>query len=427
MPAELRAPADLIEKIRKGQCVAFVGSGFSAPVVGTWDALLRDLADDLDDDEVRQLLKTAKTPGNDLLEAAAQMLRDPDEERFYEAVRARLAALEQRPGWPVVRRRRKWLMGIPFSLVLTTNFDGVLEGELPTKEAYSGFLRGETKAGWWHYEMWTRLQTGKGVIKLHGDVTKPNLEASGLVFSRRDYRARLHEDPAYRNFLRAVFARSTVLYLGFSFTDAYVNELRSETLSLLGHRGRTDDNVAYAVMSDVAPAWARYMETHEGIGVLPYSSEEDPEHSSFDGFLEDVYERTNGERVLGALLRGKRVLWMDPAKDRNRSQVDVLCDAAGDPELVVQVSTPSEAVTRMKNASPPFDLVITHFGFKPELGDAAAEVLLHDMGVAEVRAPVIVFATAFKENRRRALRAGAREYTYRNDELFREIEQLFGD
>ena len=51
MPAELRAPADLIEKIRKGQCVAFVGSGFSAPVVGTWDALLRDLADDLDDDE----------------------------------------------------------------------------------------------------------------------------------------------------------------------------------------------------------------------------------------------------------------------------------------------------------------------------------------------------------------------------------------
>jgi len=427
MSAELRAPEALIAKIRRGQCVAFVGSGFSAPVVGTWAALLRGLADDLEVAEVQALLESSKHPGNDLLEAAAQMLRDPDEERFYEALRGRVANLRGHPEFDRVSQRLTWLMGVPFSLVLTTNFDGVIEGQLPTKAAYSEFLRGEAKAGWWHYELWTRMATGKGVIKLHGDVTKKKAEDSRLVFTRRDYRARLHEDPAYRNFLRAVFARSTVLYLGFSFTDAYVNELRSETLSLLGHEGRADEKVAYAVMSDVEPGWERYMEAHEGVGVVSYSTEEDPTHASFDAFLRDVYERTNGERVLGSLLSGKRILWMDPAKGRNSGQVEVLSDAARDPNLVLQVSNPAEAVAAMKNADRPFDLVLTHFGYDETIGKAAVEVLLHDMGMAEVRAPVIVFATDFKENRRRALRAGAREYTHRNNELFRQIEVLFGD
>lgn len=102
MSSDLRAPRQLIDKIRRGQCVAFVGSGFTAPVVGTWDVLLRDLALDLEDEQVVALLDSSKHPGSDLLEAAAQMLRDPDEARFYSALRERLANLEDHSRWPML-------------------------------------------------------------------------------------------------------------------------------------------------------------------------------------------------------------------------------------------------------------------------------------------------------------------------------------
>lgn len=50
------------------------------------------------------------------------------------------------------------------------------------------------------------------------------------MFTTQSYRRLLHATPAYRAFLRTLFATRNVLFLGFSFTDAYINELRSEIL-----------------------------------------------------------------------------------------------------------------------------------------------------------------------------------------------------
>ena len=115
------------------------------------------------------------------------------------------------------------------------------------------------------------------MVKLHGDVDAETADA--LVFSKRDYRQRLYSLASYRSFLRAMMARFTVLYLGFSFTDAYVNELRSEVLSIFGDHAHAP--IAYAVLPNVPEDYRAYLRSHEGIQVLPYA------HERGDGVADD--------------------------------------------------------------------------------------------------------------------------------------------
>merc|ERR1712086_802178 len=55
----------------------------------------------------------------------------------------------------------------------------------------------------------------------------------GLAFTRLGYRKLLHENESYQRILGAVMATKTVLYIGFSFSDEYINEMRSATMSML--------------------------------------------------------------------------------------------------------------------------------------------------------------------------------------------------
>lgn len=58
---------------------------------------------------------------------------------------------------------------------------------------------------------------------------------------------RLYAEPGYLNVLRSLFLTKTILFLGFSFTDEYLNELRSEVLSYLTH-GASTPTLPYAVL-----------------------------------------------------------------------------------------------------------------------------------------------------------------------------------
>ena len=82
-----------------------------------------------------------------------------------------------------------------------------------------------------------------------------------IVLTRRDYRRHLYGDPAYTTFLRTIVATTTVLYMGFSFEDAYLNELRSEVLALLG-QGNESAPVAYAIVNDVPPDTQSHFRKH---------------------------------------------------------------------------------------------------------------------------------------------------------------------
>ncbi len=424
----LDVPAPLVDAVLAGRCVAFVGAGFSATVVPTWERLLELVAEQEDVSEAdRASMRELFVAGGQLAnEAAAQFLV---ERMGADRFQARLIELVARPGDSVRQERRvHHLLGVPFRGVLTTNFDGVLEGVVPGREAYRQILRPEGGSGWYQERYWH----GKGpsVVKLHGDALS---DPESIVLTRRDYRARLYGESAYATFLRAVFASNTMLFLGCSFNDPYLNELRSEILALLDQRD-VDDPLAYAVIPDQPDARVGFFRQHEGMQLLTYTTEAHPDHAPFDGFLERLYKQTSPLFHLGRLLGGRRILWLDPYPGSTEEGIELLRRAAGLAEAgfslreVADLAAATGALQEAEEQGDPFDLVISHWGH----GEGAlskAEQLLASMRTEGVGVPVIVFASGdyADDNKRRALRAGAIHYCYRWSSLFRRLADVFDD
>merc|ERR1719361_2214361 len=73
------------------------------------------------------------------------------------------------------------------------------------------------------------------IIQLHGTVVGDESYKAdpGLAFTRLGYRKLLHGSESYSKFLSSVMASTTILYMGFSFSDEYINEMRSSTMMML--------------------------------------------------------------------------------------------------------------------------------------------------------------------------------------------------
>jgi hypothetical protein len=56
---------------------------------------------------------------------------------------------------------------------------------------------------------------------------------NSIILSRRGYKRLQYETPGFKMFLTSAMATSTILYIGFSFTDDYLNEFRAEVLKML--------------------------------------------------------------------------------------------------------------------------------------------------------------------------------------------------
>ena len=296
----------LLATIEEGRCVAFVGAGFSAAAgLPQWEDLIRAVAGDLPPHErgpeyelVVSMLDDHPAPSSRELAMAAQLLFDAHGE---DAFRERLAlALRREPLPEAMRLRLKHLYGIPFRAILTTNFDPLLPGPPPGAEAYRKLLRGRRPSPW--REALARVALDLGplgglpadgdavVIQLHGRLDV----AQSLVLTRAQYQRRLYADPAYLTVLRALFATYTVLFLGYSLNDAYLNELRSELVEAFAGSGRGGEPLAWAVIEGVSEVACRYYERHEGLGVVAYrSGDRGRDHAGFDAILKAIYDQTN--------------------------------------------------------------------------------------------------------------------------------------
>jgi hypothetical protein len=177
-------PKELISAIQDGQCVAFVGAGYSASAnLPSWGKLLELIAatDGMPDDVRVHVAMKVKEGGGHALDEAAQVLEDAmTREAFVDRLREFVGSPEMNA---TTLQRVRWLKGIPFRAILTTNFDGVLDGHTTSPEAYRSVLR-PTRYRWWEEGFLRDTPNGATVLKLHGDVREP----SSLVFTRLDYR-----------------------------------------------------------------------------------------------------------------------------------------------------------------------------------------------------------------------------------------------
>ena len=406
-------PRELVDSILAGECVAFVGAGFSAGVAPGWQQLLTGLVQQLDPPNaaLAQLI-AALEPGNALaLEAAGQMLQDQfgDEHKFEAAVQAVVGALDL--VHPQVSQRRELLLQIPFHAILTTNFDNVLAGEEPNAEVYGDLLRSHDS--WWQRRDWLHAGADHSrVIKLHGDANG-DPKRNKIVLARQDYRRLLYEDRRYGNFLRSLFATRTLLFLGTSFTDAYLNEVRSEVVALVGGAVR-----GWAILPDRSPEEAAYFKRHEGIEVVAYDTA-DGTHAGFDRWLQAIHAETSTVARLRRLVGGQQLVWVDAHPGNNVVGFRRLEEAGG---RIILLSKPEE-LDRARHADAA--IIITSYDMGRESEPAAFATLKAVTAWGE-RPPVVVFSSNTDHVRRRqaVLRRGAFEYCHGWQELFRTIEQL---
>jgi transcriptional regulator with XRE-family HTH domain len=428
-----RIPPALLNEIQAGNCIAFVGAGFSAAAgLPGWGELLTLAAEQPEvSAETRAHIAERVTHGSaHALDEAAQVLED-------ELGRVRfLAQLERHLGHPSIsdtmESRVRCLLGIPFRTILTTNFDGVLSGETTSHDAYRNALR-PARYRWWETRYWGEAE-GAFTLKLHGDLSRAT-PAESVVLTRRDYRRRLYEDPAYETFLRAVMATTTALYMGFSFEDAYLNELRSEILALLG-QDRESSPVAYAIVNDVPEETRHHFRRHEGIEILSYDTDGGRDFSGFDAYLRAIHDATNPLRRFANYLEHKRILWVDPHPENNEAAFAHLAEAARGSgregtALVTLESADAGLRALEAAAAEPFDLAITHWGEDAARDDAgrpipAAVCLLSGIRARDLRCPVLVFASRRDAERRKrtALGLGAQGYCFRFQELYQAIERV---
>jgi hypothetical protein len=413
-------PDALIQAIRTGRCVAFVGAGFVQPALPSWPALLAKLAKSIEDTPehrgIQRWLRQKSLSSRDY-EGIAECIQRALGDRFATELNAALTiSPQQQP-----RKRLEFLDEVPFHAVLTTNFDNLMKGDLPGPSTYARVLTAP-RHSWWNGYYWDGDESQRRCpcVKLHGTIDDDG--AHHLVFTTREYRKRLHKDNSYRAFLRTLFATHVVLYMGFSFTDAYVNELRSEVLEMLGlDTGYTRGN-DYAIMADVSDIAADHLSRHEGLQILPYSTKRN-DHTGFDTWLDAIRAKASPEATLRDLVQGKRIIWFDPQPDNNRYGREVL----GDQEGLIQVETLADAIGQLQTTGLGHcDLVITRFGWRQD-GTSDCEHLLKVMRSQDLRAPVIVFASGYRrhENRAKVLAMGAYAYTDTWEELFRTMEDLF--
>lgn len=196
-----------------------------------------------------------------------------------------------------MRERMERLNALGVRGIITTNYSNLLPGKTPADPEcpYERFLRRPTpppprgNAAAASAPAATADSSSScilpeaPVIQAHGNLDHPE----SLVFTREGYRQLLYRVPEYRTFLRCLLATTTVLYLGFSFTDAYLSEIRSEILSLM-RRDRNHPSappMAYTFLPNLQPAAVDFFRVHEGVHVFTWP---DDSFEPFDQLLGEL-------------------------------------------------------------------------------------------------------------------------------------------
>jgi hypothetical protein len=215
----MNIPQDLIDAIKKRECVLFVASGLSSQVkrsngktLPNWTGFLEELLEwaelkrvpfNSDPSEISQMIKK----GNHLM-AAEELQELININEFGEFLNEIFRDKDVKPS-----KSHEILTKIPFRAILTTNYDALIEG------AYAVSSGGQIPKSFTPADLNSALSPLRKkeffVFKLHGDIDRPE----GIVLGSRSYNNLMYKSPNYLSFLETLFTTQTVLFIGFGGSD----------------------------------------------------------------------------------------------------------------------------------------------------------------------------------------------------------------
>jgi len=215
---------DLVEAVASG-AIAFIGAGSSARLgYPAWSDLLGKLAAEAataqpDHPELPSLLKA-----KDGLVRAEHYCAILGADRF-----AKVIELTYGPRSPQYDQFHRDIIEAPFSNLLTTNYDLVLEA--------AAAAAGQSACSFDFDDVPRRAEFVRNCRKpirhiahLHGSVRNP----TGVILSLADYRRVYEGETALRKAADIILAPSQIVFIGFSLTDEYFMRLLDSLGMLLG-------------------------------------------------------------------------------------------------------------------------------------------------------------------------------------------------
>jgi hypothetical protein len=415
-PSQDQVKTNLIHAIKSGNCLAFIGAGMSAPLAPAWYKLLNDLLARLPSSTIPQMKESENAF---TLESTAQIISDEfrtikGENGLNHALTEIFRTYEtSRPNdLKKNENRYKKLREFPFKGILTTNFDTLLKGKSPDASEFA-HLHSHRRPTWF---------SDPPVLKLHGQIEDTN---NPPILAREDYRRRVYEGRGdYLALLKALFATHPVVFIGTSFTDAYLNELRSEVFSWFTRRKNNQITTEghpgwYAILPDANEQRRAYFNTYEGIQVISYTP--GPNYEGFDVVFDELHQTLSHTTRLKERLQGKTIVWHDSATSNNKKGIQILKEAG------IPVYTPrnvEETLTQLSHTEINNTILISYFG--GDIGTSALDDLVNGLREKKTFVPLIVFGSDQDIHARRlhARRLGALDYTYEWPDCFRIIDEL---
>jgi hypothetical protein len=173
--------------------------------------------------------------------------------------------------------RHKIIIQIPFSAIITTNYDKLIElayafinKSLPPTYTFDNSP-----------DIVSALSNNRFfVLKAHGDIDRKET----IILSERDYRNIVYRQPGYRAVLNAIFIMKTVLFIGTSLADPDVKLVLESVSESLTGKGPT--HYALLPIKEAGNEEVVHWRDYFGIRIIQYEATKG--HPEIDLFLKEI-------------------------------------------------------------------------------------------------------------------------------------------
>lgn len=267
-----KVPKPLYEDIARGRWIPIVGSGLSRNAIVTtgepppdWSGLASALRVEVaDPDDASDAVDIISAYGQEHGRMALV-------ERVARAVRLADAA----PA-PVHRS----LCRLPLDVVITTNFDNLLEDAFRSVAKACHAVLDEPQLGL------ANPFPGPTLLKIHGDVSRPDR----MILTESDFDSFLIRNPLLATVVASHFAQRSVVLIGYSLSDPDLRQLLTMVRQRLGEGARA----IYAIEVDASPSKiARFARRHVKVINLP-GKRADP-GPTLDAMFRELYDAIGEE------------------------------------------------------------------------------------------------------------------------------------
>jgi hypothetical protein len=277
---ETRVPPQLVEAVRKGECVLFIGSGVSMDAgLPDWGELIDHLAGALG-----IVPENHRTDLDYYLDLAQWYVESEAEERqpLHDVIREKFGSSAGRAS-PTLAQYL--LMSLPVRYVVTTNYDDLLERTLDALRRFPVKVVRQSDVAE------TGRRDGSFVVKFHGDADDPE----SIILSRDQYDSFFQKRPAMTALLEGLLLNQTFFFVGYSLRDPDFRQIHSRVATMLEEAKRP----AFATtLGEVTPHAARQWSKKQ-VRLVPILGETlEDQKQNLLRFLDRLAEQATGSQRL---------------------------------------------------------------------------------------------------------------------------------